>query len=60
MSKVVLECNNLVKKMNRKEVIHNISFKINEGDIMGFILLKFVIIILKIILLRLYLMLGLL
>lgn len=37
MSKVVLECNNLVKKMNRKEVIHNISFKINEGDIMGFI-----------------------
>ena len=37
MSKVVLECNNLVKKMNGKEIVHNISFKINKGDIMGFI-----------------------
>ena len=37
MSKVVLECSNLTKRMHKKEIIHNISFKVNEGDIMGFI-----------------------
>lgn len=37
MSNVVLECNNLVKRINKKEVIKDISFSLNEGDILGFI-----------------------
>ena len=64
MSNVVLECNNLVKRINKKEVIKDISFSLNEGDILGFIgpngsgkttTIKLMTMILKKILLRLYL-----
>ena len=33
----VLECKNLKKKFGKKEIIKGVSFKINEGDILGFI-----------------------
>ena len=33
----VLECKNLKKKFGKKEVIHGVSFNIEEGDILGFI-----------------------
>ena len=37
MSKVVLECNNLYKKIGKKELVRNVSFSLCEGDIIGFI-----------------------
>ena len=37
MSKVVLECNNITKKINKKTIISDISFKLYEKDILGFI-----------------------
>ena len=33
----VLECKNLKKKFGKKEVIKGVSFKLEEGDILGFI-----------------------
>jgi len=33
----ILECQNLKKKFGKKEVIKNVSFNIEEGDILGFI-----------------------
>lgn len=33
----VLECKNLKKKFGKKEVIRGVSFKLEEGDILGFI-----------------------
>ena len=33
----VLECKNLKKKFGKKEIIKGVSFKIDEGDILGFI-----------------------
>lgn len=37
MSKVVLECQNLNKKLSKNVKISNISFSLNEKDILGFI-----------------------
>lgn len=37
MSKTILECNNLHKKYGKKEVLKGISFKLYQGDILGFI-----------------------
>lgn len=37
MSEVVMQCSNLKKKLNKKEVIHNLSFNVCKGDILGFI-----------------------
>ena len=37
MSKIILECNYLHKKYGKKEVLKGISFKLYEGDILGFI-----------------------
>ena len=33
----VLECKKLKKKFGKKEVIRGVSFKLEEGDILGFI-----------------------
>ena len=33
----VLECKNLKKRFGKKEVIRGVSFKLEEGDILGFI-----------------------
>lgn len=37
MSEVVLECKKIKKRINRKEVIKDISFRVCKGDILGFI-----------------------
>lgn len=37
MSKKILECNNLRKHFGKKEVLKDVSFYLNEGDILGFI-----------------------
>ncbi|HEH6757341.1 TPA: ABC transporter ATP-binding protein, partial [Clostridioides difficile] len=37
MSNVLLEIKNLSKKYNNKEVVSRESFKLLEGDILGFI-----------------------
>lgn len=37
MQQVVVECNNLTKKINDYKIIDNISFSLNKGDILGFI-----------------------
>lgn len=37
MSENVLECDNLCKKIGKKEILNNVSFSIKEGDILGFI-----------------------
>lgn len=37
MSKVVLECNNVWKKIGHKVILYDVSFKLYEGDILGFI-----------------------
>lgn len=37
MSEVVMKCSNLKKKLNKKEVINNLSFDVCKGDILGFI-----------------------
>ena len=33
----VLKCENLVKNFGKKEILHNVSFEIYKGDILGFI-----------------------
>ena len=37
MSDVVLKVDNVCKKIKRREIIKNISFTVNKGDICGFI-----------------------
>lgn len=37
MPKVVLECNNLWKKIGHKTIVNDLSLKLYEGDILGFI-----------------------
>lgn len=37
MSKVVLKCSNLTKKLNKNTKIENVSFEVCEKDILGFI-----------------------
>ena len=37
MLKPILKCENLHKKIGKKEILKGISFEINEGDILGFI-----------------------
>jgi len=37
MEEVVLQCNNLHKKIGKKEILKGISFDIKKGDILGFI-----------------------
>lgn len=37
MSQTVIECNNLTKRINNTKIIDNISFRLNEGDILGLI-----------------------
>ncbi len=37
MGDVVLECNNLYKKFGKKQIIKNVSTKLESGDILGFI-----------------------
>lgn len=33
----ILKCEKLVKKFGKKQILHNVSFEIFEGDILGFI-----------------------
>ena len=33
----ILECKNLCKKFGKKQILHNVSFEIKKGDILGFI-----------------------
>ena len=35
MSKVVLKCNNLYKKIGDRVLVDDVSFSLNEGEIMG-------------------------
>lgn len=37
MEKTVLKCENLNKKFGKKQILNNVSFEIDEGDILGFI-----------------------
>lgn len=37
MKKTVLKCENLNKKFGKKQILKNVSFEIQEGDILGFI-----------------------
>ena len=37
MSKTVLKCDNLNKVIKKKQILDNISFELNEGEILGFI-----------------------
>ena len=37
MSEQILKCANLNKKFGKKQILKNVSFEINEGDILGFI-----------------------
>lgn len=37
MSKQILKCENLNKKFGKKQILKNVSFEIEEGDILGFI-----------------------
>lgn len=37
MGDIVLECNNLYKKFGKKQIIKNVSTKLESGDILGFI-----------------------
>lgn len=37
MEKTVLKCENLNKKFGKKQILDNVSFEIQEGDILGFI-----------------------
>lgn len=37
MRKAILQCKNLNKKFGKKQILHNVSFEIHEGDILGFI-----------------------
>ena len=37
MSKVVLQCKEITKQMNKKKIISDISFELKEKDILGLI-----------------------
>lgn len=37
MSKVILECDNISKKINKQMIVEKISFSVKEGEILGFI-----------------------
>lgn len=37
MGEIILKCNNIHKKIRKKEILKGISFEIEEGDILGFI-----------------------
>ena len=37
MSKVILECENVSKKINKQMIVEKISFSVKEGEILGFI-----------------------
>ena len=37
MKKTILKCNNLYKSFGKKNILKNVSFSIDEGDILGFI-----------------------
>ena len=37
MSKVVLECSNLCKRIKGKDLVRDVSFSLKEGEIMGFV-----------------------
>ena len=37
MEKTVLQCKNLNKKFGKKQILNNVSFAMEEGDILGFI-----------------------
>ena len=37
MSKTVLKCDNLNKVIKKKQILNNVSFELNEGEILGFI-----------------------
>ena len=37
MEKTVLQCENLNKKFGKKQILNNVSFAMEEGDILGFI-----------------------
>ena len=37
MEKTILKCENLCKRFSKKQILKNVSFEINEGDILGFI-----------------------
>ena len=37
MSNLILKCENLCKKIGKKQILDNVSLNIHEGDILGFI-----------------------
>ena len=37
MEKTILKCENLNKKFGKKQILNNVSFEMQEGDILGFI-----------------------
>ena len=37
MEEVILKCENLHKNKGKKEILKDVSFKVNSGDILGFI-----------------------
>ncbi len=37
MEKTILKCENLNKKFGKKQILYDVSFDMNEGDILGFI-----------------------
>ena len=37
MAKTILKCEKLNKKFGKKQILHDVSFEIEEGDILGFI-----------------------
>lgn len=37
MENTILKCENLCKRFSKKQILKNVSFEINEGDILGFI-----------------------
>ena len=37
MEEAILKCENLYKNFGKKEILKDVSFKVNSGDILGFI-----------------------
>ena len=37
MKEIILKCDNIHKKIGKKEILKGISFEMEEGDILGFI-----------------------
>ncbi len=37
MKEIIIECNNVSKKIGRKQILNNISFDVSRGDILAFI-----------------------